>query len=347
MEQRERLRRDFATLLSVDAEDVTLSAGCTRGITDVALSMPLDAGQTLLSFQGEFPANIVPWQRVAELRGAELRLLSAVDPRQRHAAEQIVERVGEAIRAAGSKRRVRYLCVSAVQFQTGLAMPLQALGELCQKEGVFLLVDGIQGCGVLPYDLSGGTVAAFFTGAHKWLLGLEGAGAFVTSPAFRSCLKPLTAGWLSFEEAESFLFRGPGHLRYDRPLLESGRVFEGSTANAIGLAALAAGLSICLRLTPAAIFGHVSSFHDALCPQLEARGFRALRAADPSLRSCLLSFIPPDDIDVGQFSALLREQGVMVSIPDGLLRIAPHFSNSMDEISIVLDAVDFALRTLR
>ena len=46
----------------------------------------------------------------------------------------------------------------------------------------------------------------------------------------------------------------------------------------------------------------------------------------------------------GGRGARLRQAGVAVSHPDGLVRFAPHFSNDLDEIPFVLEQTRRALR---
>ena len=43
--------------------------------------------------------------------------------------------------------------MSWVQFQTGAVLDLAALGQACRRHGAWLVVDAIQGLGVLPFDL--------------------------------------------------------------------------------------------------------------------------------------------------------------------------------------------------
>lgn len=342
MAQRKRLRASLAEFLGVVEDDVALTPGCTRGITDVALALPWKRGEALLTFEGEFPANVTPWQQAASLAEGKVEMLPLPSPEEEDARERIVASVERAFREPA--RRVAFLALSAVQFQTGLRMPLEELGPLCERHGVRFLVDGIQGCGVMPFDLPGLRIDAFFGGAHKWMLGLEGAGFLVTGRALFEELQPRTAGWLSHQDGELFLFKGKGHLRYDRPLLAHPRVFEGSTANAAGLVALEAGLDLLRALGPSAIAEHVQRYHDALEPRLVALGFRSLRAKDVQLRSGIVSYRPPDGVDVTSLFARLSSRGVRISIPDGLVRIAPHFANPLDEVEIVADAFQAALR---
>jgi hypothetical protein len=42
-------------------------------------------------------------------------------------------------------------------------------------------------------------------------------------------------------------------------------------------------------------------------------------------------------------AALLRQRGIYVSTPDGLLRLAPHFPNRLDEVPEVLASLDECL----
>jgi cysteine desulfurase/selenocysteine lyase len=338
--QRERLRASAGALMGASADSVALTAGCTRGIADLALALPWRPGDVLLTYRGEFPANVVPWQLAARAHGAEVEFLDLPDSREPDCVDRIMAELDEALLR---HRRARWVAVSAVQFQSGLRMPLGPMARACHARGIRLFVDGIQALGVVPLDVQQLGIDAFFVGGHKWLLGLEGVGFAYFSPALMKELSPVTAGWLSYPEGEGFLFRGPGHLRYDRKLLDSPRVFEGSTANAIGFAALEAGVDLVSQLSPQSIYDHVQAYHDAIESEFVKRGFVSLRASDRDLRSCLLSFVPPTGCQVPNLAAALRARSVVVSIPDGLVRLSPHFANSVTEIPQVLDALDEAL----
>lgn len=341
--QRERLRASLGELIGANAQDIALSGGCTKGITDLALALPIKEGDRILTYQGEFPANVIPWKLAAEHRGAQIEFLQLPDPKSDNCRERILAALEARLSKPG---RPRWFTLSGVQFQTGLRMPLPELVQICKRHDARVFVDGIQGAGVVPWRLQELGVDAFFTGSHKWLLGLEGVGFGYFTPELMTELRPLTAGWLSHPDSEHFLFRGEGHLRYDRELRTTPQVFEGSTTSAIGFAALEAGVDILRHLGPRAIFEHIQRFHDQIEPRLEELGFSSLRADDPELRSGILSLRAPARTSVPELSAALRMRGVMISIPDGLVRLAPHFSNSLDEVDVVVDAFRDALKSL-
>jgi selenocysteine lyase/cysteine desulfurase len=339
MEQREKLREKLGRLIGAKGEDIALSSGTSRGLTDIALSLPWRTGDKVVLFDREFPANVCPWQRAAELFGLELAFVDT----SRAIADTggVLDQVETVLRGGA-----RLVAVSAVQFQTGLRMPLEGLGRLCARYGAELCVDAIQACGVIPLNVEQLGIDYLVTGGHKWLLGPEGVG-FVYARAERArALVPRTSGWLSHEDGTSFLFAGKGQLRYDRPIKQSIQMLEGGSCSALGFAALEAGIEPLLALTPAAILAHVGAYLDPLERGLVARGFRSLRAVDPASRSAILTLDPPDGVGATELSNALKARGVYASMPDGLLRLAPHFSNAPSEIETVLAAVDESLQVV-
>ncbi|MFT4628139.1 MAG: cysteine desulfurase/selenocysteine lyase [Myxococcota bacterium] len=332
MEQRERLRAKVATFLGARPADIGFPPGTTRGIVDLALAIPLAAGDRVLCFEGEFPSNVTPWMTAARLAGARVDLLPVDGFGDGSGAG--LARVESALRAGS----VRLIAVSAVQFQTGLAMPLAALASLAHGHGAELFVDGIQALGGQPLDVGALGVDYLVAGTHKWLMGLDGLAIAYASPAARARLQPKTAGWLSHEQGLTFLFEGEGHLRYDRPLRTELGWMEGGVQATPPFAALEASLDILASIGLPAIAEHIQRYHDALEPRLLALGLESARASDPAARSGILS-VRPGPRDLAALGHALGERGVAVSTPDGWLRFAPHWPNALDEVDRVAEAV--------
>ncbi len=340
-EQRERLRSSVARLLGTQAENIAFVSGTTRGLADLALSLRWRAGETVVLFAGEFPANVTPWQRAASSFELNVRFISLA--RALHEMDAVMAELEQVLRAGG----VRLVAVSAVQFQTGLRMPLDRIGELCRRYGAELAVDAIQGCGVVPLDVTTLDLDYLVCGAHKWLTGIEGAGFLYARPDRARALEPRTAGWLSLEDPIGFLLDGPGRLSYDRPVRRELQYLEGSSMSTVSLVALGAALDAILEAEPSAIFAQVSRYLDALDAGLRERGIASLRSAQPAQRSGILSFAPPAGTNAGAIARALRQRGVIVSTPDGFVRCAPHYANPLAEVDSVLTALDEALDELR
>ncbi|MBX2802963.1 MAG: aminotransferase class V-fold PLP-dependent enzyme [Myxococcales bacterium] len=328
---RAELREEMARFLGVQPDDLGFPPGTTRGISDIALALDWQAGDRIVVFDGEFPSNVLPWMAAAERFGASVEVLPLSGFGDGSGLG--LERVQEALRAGG----VRLVAVSAVQFSTGLRMPVAALGRLAHEHGAELFVDGIQAVGGLPVDLT--EVDYLVAGAHKWLMGLDGLAVAYAAPAARERLRPLTAGWLSVEEPLSFLTEGAGHLRYDREVRRTLDWMEGGVQTQAAFAAMLAGLRMLAELTPSAIAAHVQQLHDVLEAPLLERGFTSARASDPAARSNILSLRPEQPEALPVLAAALREQRISVSTPDGWLRISPHWPNDVDQMRVLADAI--------
>lgn len=326
MAQRERLRGKLGGLLNVPAERLALTASTGRGLMDLANCLPWEPDDRVLCFEGEFPANVTPWRQAAQSFGGRFTLL----PQPRSDADVL------AVTEQALKQGARYLAVSAVQFQTGRRMPLSSLTELAHRHGAEVIVDGIQAVGVVPMDLQALGVDYLAGGAHKWLMGLEGCGYLYVAPG--KTLVPRVAGWLSHTDPVDFLMKGAGHLRYDRPVRSRPDFLEIGSTNALGFAAFEAGLDPILELGVPAIHAHVQRWNAGVEEALVARGFRSHR--DATCPSGTLSLDPPAGEDTLVIGAHLASQGIAASTPDGLLRLSPHWPNSLDELPVLLAAID-------
>jgi cysteine desulfurase / selenocysteine lyase len=338
-EQRQRLKGKLGALIGVSGADIALVPNTTRGVIDIALCFPWKPGDRIVLFEGEFPANVTPWQRAAATFGAEIIFLPL--------SEWLAgEEQGMATLARELDRGVRLVAVSAVEFQTGLRMPLRAIAERCHSHGAEIFVDAVQACGAVPFDAGADDVDYVACGSHKWMMGLEGCGFLYARPDRAAALRPTTAGWLSHEEGLRFLFEGPGHLRYDRSIRKSIDFLEGGNYNTAGLAGLEASLDLIQHLGVPAIHAHVNGYLDELEPALVARGFESLRSPDPRRRSCTLGVRPPAGVSVVDLHRGLEQRRIACALPDGVLRFTPHWPNNASEIPFVLDAVDETLAAL-
>lgn len=339
-DERVALRAELAALVGAEPDEVGFVGSTTLGVLAIALSIPWKKGDRVILFDGEFPANVTPWQRVAERFELELELVPC-------AAFERSDEEGLALTRAALARGARMLAVSLVEFQSGLRMPVAQLAALAHEAGAEVFVDAVQAVGVVPIDLGALGADYLAAGAHKWLMGLEGAGFVVARRGARASLGALFAGWLSHEDGLRFLLEGAGHLRYDRPLKARPEVFEVGNVSAASFAALGASVGTLRAVGVERIFAHVSSYLDALEPMLVARGMQSARPPEAQRRSGILSVRPPAGVPLAGLARELGARGVSVSTPDGYLRFSPHFANdAARELPGLERALDEALEAL-
>ena len=337
LEQRERLRTTLGRLVGASSDEIGFVANTTTGVIDIAHSFAWTPGDRIIVFRGEFPANVTPWQRAAERFGLELvfvELEGFFGPGSGPGLEDLERE----LRAGAAM-----VAVSAVQFQTGLPMPLAQIGALTRQHGAALFVDAIQACGVAPIDVGTMGIDFLTCGGHKWLMGVEGSAFVYVRHERARQLRPDLAGWLSHEDPVAFLTRGAGHLRYDRGFRANASQFEVGALNALGFAGLEASVDLLLELGIEAIHDHVRAYLDLLRPSLHERGWTLALHRDRSVGSGILSARPPAGLEVTALAEALRNQGIAVSTPDGWLRFAPHWPNDpVTEIPMILGAIDGA-----
>lgn len=336
IDQRQRLRTVLAGLVGAEPDDLGLVPNTSHGVLTIALCMPWRRGDRVLCFRGEFPTNVTPWQRAADTFGLELDFedLTGFGDGSGDGLARVEARL---------KAGLRLVAVSAVQFQTGLAMPLRQLAELCHRHDAQLFVDAIQAVGIVPLDLRGHGIDYLACGSHKWLMGTEGCGFIAVHPDRIGQLVPRVAAWLSHEDGLGFLFEGAGQLRYDRPIRKRADFVELGAPNTLGFAALEAGAAPLADLGVAQVHAHAQAFIDGMESGLLQRGFHSQRAPLAAARSGILSLQAPAGVDPVALQLALSARGISCALPDGWLRLAPHWPNSLDQIGPLLAAVDAAL----
>lgn len=318
---KEQLRGRLGRLVGAPPDRLAVTTGTSHGVDLVARSLGWAPGDGVLCFDGEFPTNVHAWRRHAERQGlrAILEPLAAVGP----------DAAG--LEALLVRHRPRVVAVSFVQFQTGRRMPIAEMARVCHAHGAFLFVDAIQGVGVVPLALEAAGVDFAAGGAHKWLLGAEGAGWLYVAPGREAAMEAAGTGWLSVEDPVRFLGEG-GALDYDARLRPVPLCFEGSSMSALSVVAMDASTALVDVWGVEHIFAHAQRWHDAFEPRLEAEGFRSRRPPLEAERSGILSFDPPAGVKAAALSAALRRRGVVVTTPEGLVRFAPHLVNRLDAI---------------
>lgn len=320
-------RKVAGEMMGVAADRVAVVGGTSAAISAVATCIPWQAGETIVLFRGEFPANTTPWQQAARQHNLNIVWLDADDFR--------TERGLATLDAALANHSVRLVAVSAVQFSTGLRMPIEAIAQRTQQAGAAIFVDAIQALGATPFDATNLDYVA--SGGQKWLMGPPGTGLLYARDW--STLQPNLTSWLSHEDALEFLWGDPDQLDYDRPLQVGPAMVEGGTLNFAGLAGLTASMTLIQSIGVGTIHAHANAWIDRLEPGLNAMGFTSERAADPHLRSTLLCVRPPEGTHAGAIAQGLDAQGISIATPDAHLRFSPSWPNALDEPDAILEAL--------
>lgn len=132
---RERVRMFIG---AAQREEVIFTAGATASINTVAYAWSerfLHAGDNIIISEMEHHSNIVPWQLMAERKGAEIRVLP-FDDSGRLMVEQLDELLDE---------KTRLVAVTQASNTLGTRPDLKPIIEKAHAAGAHVMVDGCQG----------------------------------------------------------------------------------------------------------------------------------------------------------------------------------------------------------
>src|SRR6185295_16206299 len=76
---KESARKLLSSLLGARPEQVAFLRNTSDSISTIANGLRWRAGDNVVTFQREFPANIYPWQRLREAYGVEVRMCGECD----------------------------------------------------------------------------------------------------------------------------------------------------------------------------------------------------------------------------------------------------------------------------
>jgi selenocysteine lyase/cysteine desulfurase len=315
LELYEQFRVAAARMIGAHRDEIAAVKNTSEGIATVALGLDWQAGDKVVAFREEFPANYYPWLRL-ERRGVRLEWLSLYDP---------MEDIDRACRGA------RLLAISFVNYLSGHRVDLDAIGEVCHRHGVLFFVDAIQGLGVFPLDVRRSRIHALSADGHKWLLGPEGCGVLYVQKDLQDSIEPVEFGWTNAASHADYASR-------DMTLRPDAGRYECGTLNTIGMFGLHASMEFLNKVGMDCIAPAVLALATRLEQSVRSKGYEVLGTGDAAHRSGVVSFRKPG-IDSWQVVQILRQQGIVTAPRQGWVRASPHFYIAPAEIDRMIELI--------
>ncbi|HLZ68483.1 MAG TPA: aminotransferase class V-fold PLP-dependent enzyme [Dehalococcoidia bacterium] len=181
-------RGALAAYLGAGADEVVYHPNVTTALNVVARSLPLAAGDEVLTTDHEYGALDRTWRFICAKRGA--RCVVRPLPAQFEDADAVVEAVW-----SGVTPRTRVLFLSHITSFSALRLPIAPLIARARDAGIWSVIDGAHAVGQIPLDLQ--ALGADFYGGncHKWLCAPPGAGFLYARRDLQPLIEPLMVGW--------------------------------------------------------------------------------------------------------------------------------------------------------
>jgi cysteine desulfurase/selenocysteine lyase len=221
----ELTRKKLATFLNAPSTDqIIFTSGTTAGINLVAQTFGranVGKGDQIIVSNLEHHSNIVPWQMIAEEKGAEIKVIPVSD-------EGVLDI--EALKGLLNPK-VKLVAVNHVSNAIGTINPIAEIISLAHAIGAKVLIDGAQSVAHLAVDVQALDLDFFVFSAHK-LFGPTGVGVLYGKREILEAMPPYQGGGEMIKEV-SFSGTTYNELPYK---------FEAGTPNIADVIAFGAAL---------------------------------------------------------------------------------------------------------
>jgi selenocysteine lyase/cysteine desulfurase len=309
-----RVRQLLAEMIGAQPAEIALTTGASTGMAAVAQGVDWKPGDEVLIARGEFPAHFATWLPMQEAGRLRVRVVS---PRGRFlTTDDLIEAITPS---------TRLISTSFVRFDDGARCDPARLAAAIHKVGGMLLLDGAQCVGGMPMNIVELGADFLVVSGYKWLLGPYGTGFFWASAKSMAALKPMPAYWTAIEGSSDFSKLSGGEMRLKK---EASRWDMPETANFFNLAPLQASLEFLARVGVKTVWEHNRELIAQIIERLPLDKCVLASPADPDLRGPYVCVASRHSSDTPKVYEKLRAAGVIVSLREGALRIAPHLYNT-------------------
>lgn len=289
----EAARRKLAAFINAGEErEVIFTTGTTDAINLVAHGYGrkfVGAGDEIVLTTLEHHSNIVPWQMVAEEKGARIRVVPVNDR-----GELIFE---EYLKLLGP--RTRLVGVGHVSNALGTINPVREMIDAAHERGIPVLVDGAQAAPHMQLDMRALDCDFYAFSGHK-MFGPTGIGVLYGKAAWLEKMQPYKGGGdmilsVSFEKTVYNVIPGK---------------FEAGTPPIAAAITLGAAADYITGIGIERIHAHETDLLDYATDQVNRLpGVRIIGTAEK--KAAVLSFVV-DGVHPHDVGTLLNEEGVAV-----------------------------------
>ncbi|MGM0587806.1 MAG: aminotransferase class V-fold PLP-dependent enzyme [Bacteroidota bacterium] len=326
------LRERFVQLVNAShPQSIAIIPAVSYGIATAAKNIPLEAGDEIIIAGDQFPSNVYTWRNLAQERNCTLTTIDRPDQ-----TTDVGQTWNERIRTAITPN-TKVVAISHCHWTDGTLFDLEAISNRIHDVDGYLVVDGTQSVGALPFDVQQIQPDALICAGYKWLMGSYGLGVAYFGSRLQEGT-PLEENWILREDSEDFSqlinYRDayqPGAIRYD----------VGERSNFILVPMLNAAIQQLLDWQPARIQQYT---RELMAPYLQRWQEVGCRLEEPNHRAHhLFGIYLPQHIEPKALQRQLKESNVHVSVRGSSVRVSPNVYNDSADAEALTEIIERAL----
>lgn len=226
----------------------------------------------------------------------------------------------------------------------GTLLPVEKVGEICRKHGLYFIMDSAQTAGVLDIDFHKLNLSILAFTGHKGLMGPQGIGGFLIAPELVTQMEPLIEGGTgSLSESE------------EQPVFMPDR-YESGTLNIPGIYGLNASLKFINEVGIHNIHNKEKELTKRFLEEvLSMSNVQVIGLKGTENRTSVVSLNFPKHDNSEIAFRLDKEFGIMTRVglhcapsahrtlgtmPEGTVRFSPGYFNTPEDIEYTLSAIN-------
>lgn len=312
----ERARSAFARLIGASPDEIAIASSVSAATSAFASALAFDGERDTVAASGmEFPTVGHAWLAQAR-RGARVRWVPVEDP----AGEGCVP-MESWVRAIDERTRV--VSAAYAWYQNGALQDVASIARLARERGALSFVDAYQVLGTRPIDVRALGVDALASGTLKFLMGTPGIAFLYVRRELIERLEPMVTGW--FGRVDPFAF--------DARTLDwhaTARRFDAGTPPILPAYISRAGIETLETIGLAPIGDWTARLATRLADSGRALDLTPIGPTDASRRAPTTAFLVRGDSHAVE--ERLRARGVIASARGPVVRLAPHYYNTFDDV---------------
>jgi len=316
MSETARAKAEFATLIGATAADIAVFSSVSEATSAVASALDFGgARRTLVVSEAEFPTVAHVWL-AQERRGARVSWAAVRDGV-----------IDAAVYDSLIDDSTALVSSCHGYFMNGFLQDVARIAARARDAGALSFVDAYQTLGTIPINVRALGVDFLAAGNLKFLMGIPGIAFLYVRPEIVASLEPTVTGW--FGRTDPFAFNNKG-----LDWAPTASRFDTGTPPVINAYVARAGMAIVNEVGPQRIRSWLEILGQRLIDGGRARGLALHGTGDMTGKTSTTAFVVRDSHAV---EAAMRARGVLPAARGSVIRLAPHFYNTIEDVDRALD----------
>ncbi len=318
MSEIDKVRRKFAKIIGAQPHEVAIAPSVSVALSSISTALDYSKRSKVVLADRDFPTLAYQWL-VKQRLGVESVFVESPD--RIYTPPELFENKVDDTTALVATSRVFYT--------SGYIQDIRAVADIAHKHGAYILVDDYQGTGQIPINVNTLDIDFLVTGTLKWLMGGPGLALVYVREGLIPQLQPAITGWFGHKDQFEFKTR-EFEFRTDAARVELG------TPSVPTVYAASGGMDIVLEISVESICERTRYLTNDLVAQARERGWTVRVPLEPERRSSIVMIEVERPAEV--VDALIAHD-IIVDHRPGLVRVSPYFYNTIEENTIVIEAI--------